>query len=116
MSLHHFSLSIPANTSTPIEDSKLVEVGNVSQVEIYYPLNNNRYSKIWFVDGEQQVIPQNAGGYLTGSGNIQTFHLDEPVKTGRLSLRGINSDPTFEHTIDAWVNIKPFGLGDYLGF
>ena len=116
MSLHHFSLSIPANTSDYIEDSKYVEVGDISQVEIYYPLNNNRFSKIWFVDGEHDVLPVESDGYLTGSGNIQTFHLEEPVRTGRLSMRGVNSDTKFEHVIDAWVNVIPLSVGDYIGF
>ena len=116
MSLHHFSLSIPAATSGYYEDSKLVEVGTITQVEIYYPLNNNRFGKIWFSDGEHDIIPAESDGYLTGNGNVQQFELSELIRSGRLSMRGTNGDPDFEHTIDAWINIIPAAVGDYIGF
>lgn len=109
MSLHHFNLELPAAMTGYYEHSILVEIGSITQIEIYYPLNNNRYSKVWFSDGEQDIIPAEPNGYLTGNGNIQRFDLFEPVKTGKLKFRGSNSDPDFDHTIDAWVNIQPAG-------
>jgi hypothetical protein len=106
---------MPCGTTDIYEDSQNVEIGQISQIEIYYPLNNNRYGKIYFVDGEQRILPL-SHGYLTGNGNVQTFQLLEPIKTGRLSMRGINEDTGFEHTIDAWINILPIQEGDYIGF
>lgn len=107
MSLHHFQLTIPAGTTSAYyEDVKLVEVGRITQIEVYYPLNNNRYGKVWFTDGEQDVIPAESDGYLTGNGNVQRFDVDTTIRTGKLSMRGTNSDPDFEHTIDAWVVIE----------
>lgn len=107
ISLHHFFLDIPANTSNYIEDSAKVEIGEISKVEVYWPLNVNRLASVWFVDGETQIIP--AGGYLTGNGNVQNFEQFEALKSGRLAMRGINLDTVYSHAIDAWVNIIPDG-------
>lgn len=107
---------LPANQVDYLEDSKLVEIGEITAVEIYYPLNNNRLSKIWFVDGEHDIIPAEQTGYLTGNGNVQRFALAEPLRTGRLSMRGVNDDTVFEHTIDAWINIMSVDGGVVRGF
>lgn len=98
------------------EHSIMVEIGEITQIEIYYPLNNNRYARVWFCDGAQDIVPAEPNGYLTGNGNIQRFDLSEPVRNGVLNFRGVNEDPDFEHTIDAWVNIQPSAVGEINGF
>lgn len=105
MPLHHFFLDLPANTSNYLEDRLSVEAGEVSRVEVYWPLNTNRYVGVWFVSGEAQIIP--VSGYLTGNGNIQNFELFERVINGTISMRGVNADIKFSHSIDAWINIIP---------
>jgi len=108
MGVYSFSLFISANTtnSNPAIETINVNRGIITDIEIYYPLNNNRFGKVWFFGDGKQLIPINPNGALTGNGNIQnlypTVELFEPL----LSFVGINSDLTFDHTITAVVTIK----------
>lgn len=115
MSLHHFFLDLPANTSAYLEDTQSVEAGEISRVEVYWPLNANRFTGVWFITAETQIIP--VSGYLTGNGNIQNFEVFERVLNGSITMRGVNSDTKFSHTIDAWINIIPARMvGVHNGF
>lgn len=98
-------MDIPSSTTDPIQHSQNVEVGRVTEVEIYWPLNVNRLCEVWFMDSEQPVIPT-GNGVFTGNGNVQHFHVDETIRTGKVNFRGINNDTVFAHKIDAWVNIE----------
>ena len=57
------------------------------------------------MDGEQPLIPV-GDGILTGNGNVQHFHVDEAIRTGKVNFRGMNEDTSFSHRIDAWMNIE----------
>lgn len=112
MPLHHFYLDLPAAGTEYEEDLKSVEIGRATAVEVYFPLNNNRFSSVWFVDAETDILPS-GDGVLTGNGNIQRFDVNEPIRYGKLAMRGINTDPLYSHKIDAWIVIK---AGDSGGF
>lgn len=88
------------------EHVKQVEIGYITEVEIYYPLNLDRLAEYWFMDGETHIIPS-GDGILTGNGNVQHFTLDTPVRIGKMSFRGHNTDPIYSHRVDAWIVVEP---------
>lgn len=106
MTLHHFFLDLPAGMTGFSEQVKKVEIGNITEIEVYYPRNLNRLVEIWFTDGETDILPT-GDGILTGNGNVQHFNLKTPIRDGNLKLRGQNTDPTYSHRIDAWVVVLP---------
>ena len=102
MTIYHFNLLIPANDS----DDLTIQccVGILTEVEIYYPLNNNRYGQVYFKNAHGQFLPMN--GYLTGNNHIQRFNTEIQILDNRITMYGSNSDSVYDHTIDAWLNIQ----------
>lgn len=107
MGIYTFALTLPKNTleTDPVSQSVNVNRGIIKEIEVYYPLNNNRFGKVWLHADGRQILPSNIEGDFTGNGNIQILKPNVEIFDSVLTLVGFNLDTVFAHNITATVTI-----------
>ncbi len=113
------SLSIPSNTTTKNPSSldfKLYPM-TIRRIEMTFPSGCVGLVGVWFEYQDRQVWPINALGVFKGENQTIVFEpnfevIDLPHV---LTLKGINSDDTFPHTVYVVVDGE-FGKDFWLEF
>ena len=107
--LYSFSCLIPSGGTeyTQTKFSLQLASGIINNIDIYFPDGCCGLVHCHINDSLYQIVPTNADGSLTGSGNLIKFNEDisftsEPYQ---LQFWGWNEDTTYDHTIDVRIEL-----------
>ena len=96
-------LTIPANTTidAPAEETLAISAMRIEQVAITFPTGCVGLVECWFEYQSMQIFPYNRE--KTFAGNGQTVEIEPKIDLfdsgSDLTIKGINADDTFEHTL-----------------
>lgn len=105
-----YAITTPANTpqSAPVVTNMELDAGQITHVDIQYPLGVSALANIQITDGLHQVFPTNSDGAFATSAETIGWNDDYLLNQPPYSLTAYswNLDPLWPHTITVRFEIK----------
>ena len=106
-----WDITIPANTpcNDPITKILKLDKGTISKVGIKFPSGCHGMVKVRLYRYEQQLVPLNRDGWITGDDEVVEYRLFYPLTEKPYELKFVGCSPgtNYDHTVTVRIEVQP---------